>query len=216
MLEVDAGPDKTVYPGYKAANRATLTASTNITKASHTFKWSNGATSQYVEVSPEVTTSYTVTATDPSGCSSTDEVTVFVDDSRCGKNGEKIVVCHKGKSLCVAQDAVEDHLAHGDAIGDCGTEDKKSDAKKPQEFSVYPNPMGTKAQVTLRLQEQDYITLDILDMDGKVVQQLYRGTAAANEKLNFDIKRSIGNQSMYVARLTTSQGTEFIKIVMEK
>lgn len=175
-----------------------------------------------MEVCPEETTTYTVTATDPSGCTSTDEVTVFVYDYRCGKKLDKISVCHNGKEICIAPEAVAAHLAHGDVLGSCATGDNlkaqsaanMESSAATQELSVYPNPMGAKAQVTLKLKEQDYVTLDILDNNGKVVKKLYEGTAAANQEHSFEIRRSIGNQQLYIARLTTSKGTQFIRIVL--
>jgi len=33
--------------------------------------------------------------------------------------GEKIEVCHKGKTISVSENSVNAHLAHGDILGDC-------------------------------------------------------------------------------------------------
>ncbi|GAA4423910.1 hypothetical protein GCM10023188_03200 [Pontibacter saemangeumensis] len=209
----NAGADKTTFYGYKDANCATLSATATGGSASYTYRWSTGATTQTLTVCPTATTTYTVTVTDASGCSSTDEVTVFVTDVRCGNKMDKVLVCHNGHEICIAPAAVKAHLAHGDVLGSCNGR-TESPAVAAQAMSVFPNPMGAKAQLTLKLQEQDYVTLEILDMNGKVVKKLYQGTAAANKEQSFDIKRSIGNQQLYIARLTTSKGTQFIKIML--
>ena len=44
-----------------------------------TYSWSNGETTQTINVNPSVTTTYSVTVTDCNGCSAADDVTVFVD-----------------------------------------------------------------------------------------------------------------------------------------
>ena len=36
-----------------------------------------------------------------------------------GGGEEKVVLCHKGKSLSVAEPATEAHLRHGDTLGPC-------------------------------------------------------------------------------------------------
>jgi hypothetical protein len=38
----------------------------------------------------------------------------------CGGNGQqKVVLCHKGHTLEVAEPAVQAHLNHGDSLGPC-------------------------------------------------------------------------------------------------
>jgi len=44
-----------------------------------TFTWSNGSFTQFINVCPDGTTTYTVTVTDVNGCSTSDEVTVKVN-----------------------------------------------------------------------------------------------------------------------------------------
>lgn len=46
-----------------------------------TYQWSTGATTAQISVSPMVATSYTLTVTGPSGCQSSDVITVFVNTS---------------------------------------------------------------------------------------------------------------------------------------
>ncbi|MFA5782551.1 MAG: T9SS type A sorting domain-containing protein [Bacteroidales bacterium] len=65
----NAGNDQTICNGQSA----TLTAS-----GGSTYQWSNGANTQTITVSPSVTTTYTVSATNTNGCSGSDAVTIYV------------------------------------------------------------------------------------------------------------------------------------------
>ncbi|GHA65010.1 T9SS type A sorting domain-containing protein [Pontibacter akesuensis] len=223
----DAGEDKTVFFGYSNYNCTTLTGSaTGGNSAYYTYSWSTGETTSSIKVCPTATTTYTLTVTDASGCTSTDEVTVEVVDVRCGnkKKLDKVVVCHKGKPICIAPAAVAAHLAHGDVLGDCSTGSDSSstvadnaentEAEAAAEMFLYPNPISDKGQLTLKLKEADFVVLDIVDMNGKVVTKLYEGKAEANQELTFKVNRSIGNKNIYIGRLSTSKGIKFIKLVI--
>ncbi|HJT74164.1 MAG TPA: T9SS type A sorting domain-containing protein, partial [Chitinophaga sp.] len=58
----------------------------------------------------------------------------------CGKDGDRVLICHKGKTLCISRDAVQAHLKHGDSWGTC---DEK------QEVRVYPNPARDNLNVQI-------------------------------------------------------------------
>lgn len=56
------------------------------------------------------------------GCCATYTVTFEVTEILevpCGKNGEKIAICHKGKTICISRSALDAHIAHGDAEVPC-------------------------------------------------------------------------------------------------
>src|SRR5690606_17262113 len=154
----------------------------------------SGATTQSIEVCPTVTTVYTVTVTDQYGCSSTDEVTVFVKDARCGNKMDKVVVCHNGKPICIAPQAVQAHLDHGDVLGDCSETSSGRPNQKTEvaSVSVFPNPMVDRSQLRIVAKAQGDISIDILDMNGKVVRKLHNGIVNEGQELNFDLKRNIG------------------------
>jgi hypothetical protein len=57
-------------------------------------------------------------------CDADDDNDGVVDTQDCdplSAKNDKVLICHKGKTLCVAQSAVKAHLAHGDKVGTCGT-----------------------------------------------------------------------------------------------
>jgi hypothetical protein len=117
----NAGPDQTVVYGY-GSNCVTLTGRASGGVAPYNFSWSPGGSTPdqaSTEVCPTTTATYLLTVTDANGCSRTDDVTVFVNDVRCGENSDKVTVCHNGHEICVAANAVKAHLAHGDILGRC-------------------------------------------------------------------------------------------------
>jgi hypothetical protein len=117
----DAGPDQTVVYGY-GSNCATLTGEASGGIPPYTYSWSPGASAPnkaITQVCPTTTTTYTLTVTDANGCTSADGITVFVNDVRCGKNMDKIKICHNGNEICIDTRDVQDHLAHGDLLGNC-------------------------------------------------------------------------------------------------
>jgi hypothetical protein len=56
---------------------------------------------------------------DANGCISATEKTVTVIDVRCGNNPKSKRFAIKEKTICVDENAVASHLAHGDTLGNC-------------------------------------------------------------------------------------------------
>ncbi|WP_179354447.1 T9SS type A sorting domain-containing protein [Winogradskyella vidalii] len=69
-------------------NSATLTAS-----GGTTYVWSTGETSTEIIVSPEVTSTYTVTGDSENGCQNTAEITVTVIETLNADAGEDAIIC---------------------------------------------------------------------------------------------------------------------------
>jgi gliding motility-associated-like protein/uncharacterized repeat protein (TIGR01451 family) len=82
---ISAGPDQTLCAGQSA----TLTASAGGT----TYLWSNGATTATVNVTPAVTTTYTVTVINATGCTGTDQVVVNVNPAVAATIAGTTTIC---------------------------------------------------------------------------------------------------------------------------
>jgi gliding motility-associated-like protein len=85
-----AGSDAAICAGGSASLEASATDGT----APYTFDWDNGLGQGATQtVTPASTTVYTVTATDANGCSSTDQVTITVNDNPVASAGNNAVIC---------------------------------------------------------------------------------------------------------------------------
>ena len=116
----------TVYEGYTTEySQETLTGEILYGNGNISYSWSpGGETTQSITVdAADGTQNYTVTMTDEDGCSVTQSFyvrSVFIDCDRGGSN--KVEICHNGNTICVNENAVASHLAHGDTLGACGTQ----------------------------------------------------------------------------------------------
>lgn len=100
----------------------------------------------------------------------------------CGNNGEKILVCHKGKkTLCINSTDVAAHLAHGDQLGACATtitsariasnEPTAGINDVPVRFrvSVIPNPAITTAKILYELPADGRVLIQLFDVLGREI-----------------------------------------------
>ena len=201
----NAGADKTVIYGF-GSNCTTLTGSGAGGVAPYTFVWSGGgvtAGNNEVQVCPTTTTTYTLKVTDANGCTGSDQVTVKVNDVRCGKN-DKVFVCHKGDMLCISPSAVKAHLGHGDYLGTCSTasaiaqasQQKTGMAQAPDEItrlSNYPNPFTNTTTIYYQLPFDCNVTITVYDLHGRSTATPlsgYRKAGAYNMSFNSNALKS--------------------------
>ena len=137
--------EDTVYFGYESAECTTLSIDTlRGGYGELTYFWNTGDTTPTITECPEYTSTYTLYVSDASGCQ-TAEVSVDITaiDVHCGKNDDKVLVCHNGNTICISHEDVIDHLSHGDHLGECIDEIYEKSASIPpfeEEISIYPNP----------------------------------------------------------------------------
>lgn len=83
------------------------------------------------------------------------------------------------------------------------------------EVVIYPHPLTDVSKLKVILKEADVITVDIIDLSGKVVKELYAGSIEANQELSFEINSKFGNKNFYIARLTTTKGVHSFKLIVQ-
>lgn len=82
-------------------------------------------------------------------------------------------------------------------------------------FDVYPNPAQDNTMVEFSMTENNNINVEIIDLSGKVVQQVYKGDLGAGEH-RFPVQTAELSAGLYLVRLTTDEG-EYLtrKLVVE-
>lgn len=175
----------TIYLGY-GPQSVTLSATASGGVPGYSYSWSTGATTASTLVSPATTTNYTVTITDANGCVFTTSVLINVIDARCGKNNNKVIVCHvppgnnsNPQEICISSNAVATHLAHGCYVGPCGAAKggrnttNNNDHYTLMELEVeggvqlYPNP--NNGSFTIKLPREESATVIVTNLNGQVV-----------------------------------------------
>jgi hypothetical protein len=174
----------TIFLGY-GPQSVTLEGTVLNGTGSYTYDWGDAGTGQFITVSPVVTTTYNLTVTDQSGCQSTCSVTINVVDVRCGRDLQKVLICHKEgqkgwQTVCISATAVPAHLAHGDYLGNCNASAISSNSaaaslNKVSEFALnlkaLPNP--TYGYFTIQVGSKNVnekITLRVLDLNGREIE----------------------------------------------
>jgi hypothetical protein len=236
-LVIDAGANQLVYYGYPPQACATLSGSGSGGIPPYTYLWNNGETTPSITVCPAVTTDYTVTITDATSCTFSDDVKVCVIDVRCGKNLDKVQICHippgtpdKPKTLCVAQSSVPAHLAHGDLLGACSAVSNCTDNKSilaetlpPSgnngtiELETYPNPFSETAHLTFTCSVGGNVTIKLIDHIGKETAILFEQKVESEVLYHVEIEGSKLSKGLYFCVLQHSDGTMKInKLIYDK
>jgi uncharacterized delta-60 repeat protein len=231
---VTASPDTTVYYGY-GSHCVQLKAAASGGYPPYNFVWSFGGlylSRPSLVVCPTATTTYTVIVQDGMGQTATSSVVVKVIDVRCGNGLKKVLVCHKGKDLCIAEVAVEEHLRHGDVLGSCtettnnnivkietGRLNAKQQVLQDVAFTVYPNPTSGTATISYKLSFDARVSIKLFDLMGREMTTVMEGRKSAGYYTATMSTNNIAS-GVYLCRMTVSdknsQSTQTIKINVVK
>lgn len=149
--------------------------------------------------------------------------TVTVIDARCGNKNDKVNLCHNGNQICVAQSAVAAHMAHGDSYGNCSTTAPKlvqmaaSPAPTDMVVQASPNP-STDGQFKVHVESNidGPVQVNLFDMQGNLVSQLYNGSMALGEQRDFTINRPDMKQGLYLVRVQNGAKATSIRLEVQK
>ncbi|MDG2431294.1 endonuclease [Flavobacterium sp.] len=202
LLTIPTTATATVYFGY-TKNACTTLAAGEVTGGvkPYTYEWSNGAKTPSITVCPETTTTYTLIVKDANGCISATEKTVTVIDVRCGNNPKnpKVEICHNGKTICIDENAVASHLAHGDTLGNCSAQiDQRTTFT---DVVIYPNPFVNTVNVTVDSLINVKVELVVYNFNGQVIQQT-----------SHDVKS--GNSDIILTLSNLAKGNYFLKTIV--
>ncbi len=153
-----------------------------------------GINSPTVEICLLDTANLCVTITDANGCTFTGCATVFASDVRCfadNSGGQKINICHESTTICINQNDLAEHLAHGDYIGACVAG-----------FTMYPNPSPGELKLSLSLPDNTSSgEVQIVNSFGVIMQRI-----AVGQQQNI-INITINQSGLYLVRLIVNKQT---------
>ena len=142
--QVNSSGDEVWTPGANTSSSSNITCPTSgsatmppVSTSTNTITTASGYS---LKVTLDDDADITATITDANGCTTTCTTHIHAEDVRCfaGNSGiSKVTICHQTGSsknpcvtICVDQDAVAEHLAHGDFLGKC-----TADCKPPAQTS---------------------------------------------------------------------------------
>lgn len=190
-----------------------------------TFSWDfgNGALpSQSSEINPsgiefESTGNYDVTLNVTRyGCTSSTTKSIDVLDIHCGKNNDKILICFNGKTLCIPQNAVSQHIKNGACVGSCDIQNKSmsnlesSQHSLKEQITLFPNPTSGKVNIQFGSDQQLYSQIRILDVSGKEV--FVKSIRLGDDETQFEIDLSAVNPGMYFVELSGQGEKQIFKL----
>lgn len=206
------GMPGTIYLGY-GPQSVDLVASATGLSTGYSYDWDNGDVGSTISVSPTATTTYTVTVTDLDGCTTTCSVTVNVVDVRCGKNNDKVMICHNGNSICISPNAVPAHLSnHGDDyLGSCMN---KNVISSQSIFNSYPNPSMGMVNLEFEVLGEAELVLEVFNTMGQLVYT----ESMTEEEGHFIHSVNLSNMpnGIYMIKMTNNGIAEMQRIQIQK
>lgn len=204
----------TVYPAYAPASSLMLQANVSGGTGPYNYSWSNGATTSSVTVSPIATATYSVTVKDQNGCPGSATKTVNVVDISGGKNGDKIVVCHKGNTLTIGTSGVADHVLHGDMLGGCEPSSVKVLSAAVREetdlaIRIFSNPSPNYFDIQIRGKADNNIRLTVYDNMGRVIER--KSSLSSNQTIRFGNSYHSGIYLVEIVQGTQKQTFKLVK-----
>lgn len=126
----------------------------------------------------------------------------------CGDKGDKVLICHKGKTTCISQSAVAGHLKHGDQLGACTnnarinqTVTAANEAPGSFRVSVLPNPAVVTTKIFYELPVEGRVSIKIFDMLGREITTLAEtNKQAGSHSIDFNV--ALLQKGMYYYRIT--------------
>lgn len=132
----------------------------------------------------------------------------------CGNKGNKALICHKGKEICISQNDVEDHLAHGDILGHCpaktaritieaGKEFPERRDVVPEQLQVFntPNPASVTTKIFYQLPVDGYVSIKVYDVLGRPITSLINADRKAGYQ-NTEFNVSAFQKGLYYYHIT--------------
>lgn len=138
----------------------------------------------------------------------------------CSQQADKVLICHKGKEICISQHGVKDHLDHGDMFGTCppntaqtAIEARRDMSERPGllpgklRVSISPNPASVATKIFYELPTDGRVSIKVFDMVGREITTL----VDANKQTGFhnaEFNVTTLQQGIYYYRITVKTAKE--------
>lgn len=201
----DAGPDTTL----SAPGCVLLTGSASGGTPPYSLVWSHGATTDTSTVCDTADAHYILMVSDSNGCMASDTVHIIISSltppAVCDTH--KVEICHiplgnpsNMHTICVAQEAVSAHLAHGDILGPCANGNRT--APEGQIFAV-PNPFFIESNIEFTLYKQGPARIEIMDLNGMIIKVLNQIDAESHTPYQVRFTPENLRGGIYLARVVS-------------
>ena len=159
-------------------------------------------------------------------CSQVLSIAEYSDAWKCGKNNDKIVVCHKPqgnpsntKSLCISINAIQSHLSnHGDFVGpciECSGDEKQIDAEiiDATAFIIHPNPAVIDYNFEITDAAFENARINVYNMNMLLINTRELTQANKNDLMNFSTNGMA--PGVYFVVLTTESSSFTKRLVIQ-
>jgi len=89
-------------------------------------------------------------------------------------------------------------------------------AGSEDDLSVTPNPFQDQATITFSLKEAGDYTLELHDVNGRVVKHISKGKAEANKVYSFEIGSGSMSNGIYMIRLSAGKSSKAIRVSLNR
>lgn len=143
---------------------------------------------------------------------------------KCGRNNNKVLMCHEGNTICVSSNAVNAHLNHGDFLGPCVSCDEGNrtspipgnnggfETTEGLSMRLYPNPTGGRLFIDLNGLENSEATLAVFNPLGSMVYE--QTIAQYTDFVELDLSSQKIATGEYFVRVTSNDGVVVHKFVL--
>jgi N-acetylneuraminic acid mutarotase len=107
-------------------------------------------------------------------------------------------------------------LPAGGARTEATIASNSSEATEEFRLDASPNPSSSRITLSFRVKETSFARLEVYDLRGTLVKQVYAEEAEANKNYSFDVDGSSWQSGMYVSRLVSKEKSIHQKIVIAR
>ncbi|MBB6609490.1 T9SS type A sorting domain-containing protein [Pontibacter sp. Tf4] len=143
------------------------------------------------------------------------QIYLKVTDASCGDNNEKVLICHKGQTICVPKSKVQEHLDHGCYLGACDPLLPGGYVEEEAKLLAYPNPLGATTTLEFALPAAGNYSLELLTLKGQPAGMLQQGNGNKGQLFVQEVNTAGLLPGIYFIRLITAGGVQHVKVVKQ-